>query len=55
MNGRSSLRADAINSVIAAKQIPLGILYQEKKPTYSDLVVRDKKLVEFDKLREYFK
>lgn len=47
-------RKQALGSVITPKQIPLGIIYQEKKPTYSDLVVRDKKLVEFDELREYF-
>jgi len=47
-------RKEAISSLITPKKIPLGIIFQEQKLTYSDLVTRDKKLVKFDELRENF-
>lgn len=47
-------RKEAISTLVEPKKIPLGIIYQERKSTYSDLVVKDKKLVEFDELKYYF-
>lgn len=48
-------RKQAIAALISPKKIPTGIIFQETKPTYSDLIVRDKSLVKFDQLREYFR
>lgn len=53
VDGRLTSRLEAQKAVLAAKKLPVGIIFQEKKPTYSDQIVKEK-LVEFDRLKNHF-